>query len=172
MAQTQSEILLSLVIPVVNEEKRIMSRLKRADEYLASQKYTYEIIVVDDGSADNTWNIITEFADGKPNFVKLKNSANIGKGGSIQRGVAESKGEYVLFSDADFSAPVEEIEKLEGIILDEFLQCLDVLLRIGPIGGRNSSQIFRHAYDPSHQQSITIRPGLVGKKDGDGSPCG
>ncbi|MEW6007680.1 MAG: dolichyl-phosphate beta-glucosyltransferase [bacterium] len=98
---------LSVVIPAFNEEKRISQTLSRIIAYL-KDKFDYEIIVVDDGSSDNTSSCLSNFSD----ITLLKNEKNMGKGYSVRRGVMEAKGEYILFSDADLSTPIEEVERL------------------------------------------------------------
>lgn len=101
-------IYLSIVIPCFNEQKRIPKTISKISSYLKSKDFNYEIIVIDDGSSDGTLSSISDFAD----VIILKNEKNMGKGYSIRRGVLEAKGEYILFSDADLSTPIEELEKL------------------------------------------------------------
>ncbi|MEW6102569.1 MAG: dolichyl-phosphate beta-glucosyltransferase [bacterium] len=101
-------IYLSVVIPCFNEENRISQTLSKITDYLKNRGFNYEIIVVDDGSTDKTISCLRDFE----NIVVLKNEKNIGKGYSVRRGVMEAKGEYILFSDADLSTPIEEVERL------------------------------------------------------------
>lgn len=100
---------LSLVIPMYNEETRIGSTLEKALVYLRSQKYTWEIIVVDDGSSDRSVSVAEKILEGAAGRV-LKNPENRGKGYSVKRGMLEAEGEYIIFSDADLSTPIEESE--------------------------------------------------------------
>lgn len=106
-----SELRLSLVIPAYNEEQRLRASLPSVLEYLSKQPYTWEVIVVDDGSRDQTSEVARELAAGRENVRVLRNEPNRGKGYSIRRGMLEARGAFRLFSDADFSTPIEEIEK-------------------------------------------------------------
>jgi dolichyl-phosphate beta-glucosyltransferase len=104
---------LSIIIPAYNEEQRIKASLEAVYSYLNIQKFEYEVIVVDDGSSDNTKQHAIEsllYQSGRLRLIV--NDNNKGKGFSIKRGILESKGELVLFSDADLSTPIQEIEKL------------------------------------------------------------
>mgnify|MGYP001330397209 CR=1 FL=1 len=103
---------LSVVIPAYNEEKRIGSSLTRVYEYLKKRDFDFEIIVIDDGSKDKTLNLLTEYSQKNPNLIVLKNENNQGKGFSVKKGILKSKGNIILFTDADLSTPIEEIDKL------------------------------------------------------------
>jgi glycosyltransferase involved in cell wall biosynthesis len=104
---------ISIVVPAYNEQARLPETLRRIQEYLASSEWTFwEIIVVDDGSKDETVPIASEFAAANPNIRVLRNPGNRGKGYSVRHGMAEARGEWRLFTDADLSAPIEELDKL------------------------------------------------------------
>ena len=118
------EIYLSIVIPAYNEENRLPGSLQTILNYLAAQDFRSEIIVVDDGSSDQTYNRSSEFKKDHPNLTVLKNEKNSGKGYSVQRGVFASKGKYILFSDADLSTPISELEKFYGL----FDKGIDVII--------------------------------------------
>ena len=106
---------LSVVIPAYNEEVRLGPSLLRVQAYLRGRGLSAEVIVVDDGSDDGT----AEAARSSPLDVEvLVNEQNRGKGYSVRRGAMAARGEIVLFSDADFSSPIEETEKLERAIED------------------------------------------------------
>ncbi len=102
---------LSIVIPAYNEEKRILPTIKRVCDYLAAQNYSYEIIVVDDGSSDNTAQLIKDFIKPENNVSIIANGANRGKGFTVRNGVLSANGKYIFFTDADLSTPIEELEK-------------------------------------------------------------
>jgi dolichyl-phosphate beta-glucosyltransferase len=101
---------LSVVIPAYNEEQRLAGSLPTLFEYLERQDYSWEVVVVDDGSTDGTGKVVEELGRGRPCRV-LRNEPNRGKGYSIRRGMLEARGLHRLFSDADLSTPIEEVEK-------------------------------------------------------------
>src|SRR4051794_19314388 len=100
---------LSVVIPAYNEERVIGDSIARVGAYLA-QTPDPELIVVDDGSRDRTREIVRELAKRYPFIRLVQNDRNRGKGYSIKHGVLESRGEYVLFTDADLVYPIEGVE--------------------------------------------------------------
>ncbi len=104
---------LSVVIPAYNEEVRLGPSLQRVQDYLRGRGVLAEVIVVDDGSADGTADVARSSSLG---VVVLVNEENRGKGYSVRRGALAARGDVVLFSDADFSSPIEEAEKLERAI--------------------------------------------------------
>lgn len=112
---------LSLVIPVFNEEERIKHSLQRVIPYLESSLRDYEVIFVDDGSTDKTVEVIKQFRNKK--FRILTNKENCGKGYSVRKGILNSKLPFILFSDADFSTPIEDLEKMLP-----FVQEYDVII--------------------------------------------
>ncbi len=107
-----SEPFLSIVIPAYNEASRIGTTLDKVRQYLESKPFHAEVILVDDGSTDRTPDVLREAAERSPAMRVLRNERNRGKGFSVRRGVLEAQGEFVLFTDADLSAPIEEADKL------------------------------------------------------------
>lgn len=103
---------LSIVIPVYNEERRIGRTLSRTIQYVRDRSIDAEIIVVDDGSTDNTVKIAKETSTGRFPVKILRNDKNRGKGYSVRHGILHSSGKYILFTDADSSTPIQEIRKL------------------------------------------------------------
>ncbi len=104
---------LSIIIPAYNEEKRIRVSLSKIYDFLKTKEYDYEIIVVDDGSTDKTVIEAQQsrlFKEDKSGIIK--NWINMGKGFSVKRGILASRGDYILFSDADSSTPITELDKL------------------------------------------------------------
>lgn len=105
-----NEVRLSVVVPAYNEETRIRSTLLKIEEYLSKQSYQSEIIVVDDGSKDRTLEVVKETLT-FPCHKILTNPENKGKGYTVRHGLISSQGQVRLFTDADNSTPIEEIEK-------------------------------------------------------------
>lgn len=104
---------ISIIIPAYNEEKRLPATLEKIAAYLDRYEWTFtEVLVVDDGSRDGTAAMAERFAESHPNVRVLRNPGNRGKGYSVRHGMLEAKGEWALFSDADLSAPIEELDKL------------------------------------------------------------
>lgn len=108
---TESEHYLSVVIPAYNESSRLPATLATVMAYLEGRDYTYEVLVVDDGSDDNTCDVVETLAKDHPHLQVIRNPHR-GKGYAVRTGMLRAKGQYILYSDADFSAPIEEIEKL------------------------------------------------------------
>ncbi|MFC2168115.1 dolichyl-phosphate beta-glucosyltransferase [Acidobacteriota bacterium] len=106
-----SNIYLSVVIPAYNEDSRISSTLVKIREYLDRQDYSSEIIVVSDGCTDLTDQKAAESLKNWPNFRLLCRSENKGKGYTVKEGILNSQGSLLLFTDADLSTPIEELEK-------------------------------------------------------------
>ena len=106
------EIRLSVVVPAYNEEKRLPGTLKALDKYLSNQDYKYEIVVVDDGSKDNTAGVTKELSSQMSNLRLVDNKENHGKGYVVRQGMMEAKGKYRLFTDADNSTTVDHVEKM------------------------------------------------------------
>jgi glycosyltransferase involved in cell wall biosynthesis len=103
---------LSIVIPSFNEEKRLPATLERIAGYINASGRETEVIVVDDGSADGTVRVAGSVGGIIQNFRIVSNGQNRGKGYSVRHGFMEARGEVVLFTDADLSAPIEEADKL------------------------------------------------------------
>jgi glycosyltransferase involved in cell wall biosynthesis len=108
---------ISIVIPAYNEAARLPETLRRVSDYISSGNWNfYEILVVDDGSRDATANLAREFAASDPHVRVLRSPGNRGKGYAVRHGMLEARGEWRLFSDADLSAPIEELETLWSAI--------------------------------------------------------
>ncbi len=104
-------IQISIIIPVYNEAGRIEVTLERLVTYLWP-RWSFEIIVIDDGSIDASAMVIDRCAARHPEIRRITHPANRGKGAAVQQGVLEAAGRVVAFSDADFSTPIEELEPM------------------------------------------------------------
>ena len=102
---------LSVVIPAYNEASRLPSTIDKVMAYLAGQDYPYEVLVVDDGSTDATPRLAEQGAK-KHQYLRVVRNPHRGKGFAVRTGMLQAKGKYILYSDADLSAPIEEVEKL------------------------------------------------------------
>jgi glycosyltransferase involved in cell wall biosynthesis len=102
---------LSIVIPAYNEALRIGKSLRGIRQYLSKVPRS-EVIVVDDGSTDQTAQVVAQAWDNWPALRLLVNDRNRGKGFSVRRGVLEARGQYVLFTDSDLSAPIDQADTL------------------------------------------------------------
>jgi dolichyl-phosphate beta-glucosyltransferase len=102
---------LSIVIPCYNEEKRIGKTLERIREYLLTQNYSYEVIVIDNGSKDATSAIVNEYKKTFPSLEIISRKSH-GKGWAVKQGMLAAKGDFKLFTDADNSTDVAQVEKL------------------------------------------------------------
>ncbi len=111
-----SDRFLSIVIPAFNEEKRLGDTLDRIADYVRGSSIHSEIIVVDDGSMDETAEIVRTASLRHSNVRLVQNEENMGKGFSIRRGILASKGTLVLVTDADLSAPIEEFDTLFKVL--------------------------------------------------------
>jgi glycosyltransferase involved in cell wall biosynthesis len=103
---------ISIVIPAFNEGARIGGTIASIRRFLERFDRRFELIVVDDGSTDDTAAIVERAASDFPGLFLLRNDANHGKGHSVRQGILAATGEFALFSDADLSAPIEELDKL------------------------------------------------------------
>ena len=107
---------ISLVVPAYNEGSYIEGTITSMNSFLSKKYPSFEIIVVDDGSSDNTGSVLSELSKKVTRLKILTNVTNMGKGYSVRKGVLSAKGKNIAFSDSDLSVPIEE--------LDRFLDCL------------------------------------------------
>jgi dolichyl-phosphate beta-glucosyltransferase len=111
---------LSIVIPAYNEERRLPGTLDRVLEWLSQRRFTFfEVIVVDDGSSDGTARVVEEYATKHASIRLLRNPGNRGKGYAIRHGMLEAAGEWILYTDADLSAPIGEFERLREALVEK-----------------------------------------------------
>jgi dolichyl-phosphate beta-glucosyltransferase len=117
-------MMISLIIPAYNEEKRLSFILEAALGYFKNVDFSYEIIVVDDGSVDSTLAVLEKYSLVLPKLHILTNGKNQGKGIAVKNGMLAAKGDFCLFADADNSTPLEELDKF----LIYFQQGYDVVI--------------------------------------------
>ena len=104
---------ISIVIPAYNEGLRLPATLNAVLAYLGARDWSFsEILLVDDGSTDDSAAVARQFQAGHPNLRLLRNPGNRGKGYSVRHGMLEARGDWRLFSDADLSAPIQELDQL------------------------------------------------------------
>ena len=138
---------LSIVVPAFNEAARIGSSIRQIDAFMRQSPVSCELIVVDDGSKDNTSDIVTQAR--VPGLRLLRNNENHGKGYTVRQGVLDASGTYVLFTDADLSAPIEEANRLFDTAMK---QGADVVI---------GSRAVDRSYIEKHQSPLREIGGIV-----------
>lgn len=134
---------LSLIIPAYNEEARIGKSLDRILRFLDSQPYIFEVIIVDDGSRDRTGEMVEERLGKHPALKLHRQPANLGKGMAVQRGMLLGSGQYLFFSDADLSVPIE--------MLPAFINPLENQSDLA-IGTRQKTGAVIEVHQPRHRE--------------------
>lgn len=115
---------LSVIVPVYKEDYSIEDRIKKIHSYLKDNFSDFEIIIVNDNSRDNTYNILLKLSSEISHLKVLENDTNRGKGYSIKKGVLSANSSYILFSDADLSTPISEFDRF----IDYFKQDIDIVI--------------------------------------------
>ena len=114
------ELHLSVIIPAYNESQRLGRTLEATSRFLEDRGFAYEIITVDDGSADETTKFALAWSEAHPltlgRLAPLRYEQNRGKGYAVKYGVLRSQGKFILVMDADLATPIEEIVKLEDAL--------------------------------------------------------
>jgi dolichyl-phosphate beta-glucosyltransferase len=128
----ESDVYLSIIIPAYNEQERIVKTLKRIFEYLENQRYSYEIILVSDGSKDETVNVAKKEFGKENNFFIVDRKQNYGKGYTVREGMLKAKGGIRLFTDADNSTDISHFELMRSF----FDKGYDIV-----IGSRDSKDV-------------------------------
>lgn len=129
------------MIPAHNEESRLPRTLGKIFDFLKDQSYSYEVIIVENGSTDRTLALAQAFALKHPNLLVYQ-EARPGKGNAVQQGMLKATGQYRFICDADLSMPIEEIQKFIPPILTDF----DVAIgsREAPGAIRYNEPSYRH----------------------------
>lgn len=127
----EQKIYLSVIIPAYKEGERIAENLKECEKYFSDKDYDYEVIVVVDGSPDNTAEVAEKSKGNLKNFWVINNSQNHGKGYVVRQGLLEAKGKYRLFFDADGSTSITHLDSF----LPEFENGYDVVMGSRDITG-------------------------------------
>jgi len=109
-AEFESEALLSLIIPAYNESERLAKTFPAVLSYMRRLNVEWEVIVVDDGSVDETAAEVREMAGSDPRVRVIVHETNGGKGKAVQTGMLAAKGAYAIFTDADMSTPIEFVK--------------------------------------------------------------
>ncbi len=125
-----NKLYLSIVIPCYNEQKNIkIGKINEVILYLNKQKYNWELLIVDDGSTDNSRDLIRKLFINKNKKVRLIENSHQGKAVTVISGMIEARGEYILFTDLDQATPITQLNKL----LPYFNKDFDIV-----IGSRNT----------------------------------
>jgi glycosyltransferase involved in cell wall biosynthesis len=110
---------ITVIIPVHNEEKRLLKSIQRMIEYCNSQQWDYELVIVEDGSTDRTVELIQDLISKHSRIKLITNKQRLGKGKAIKHGVFAAEKKYIGYMDADLSADPSELERLL-LYIDQF----------------------------------------------------
>ena len=105
-----SSIFLSIIIPAYNEEARLPETLEQVAQFIKAQTFTSEVLIIENGSLDRTWQVAQEFANQHSQFCVIR-EAQRGKGLAVKTGMLQARGEFRFMCDADLSMPIEELSK-------------------------------------------------------------
>ena len=106
----EQEILLSLILPAYNEEKRLPECMEKVAKFIKQRGEPIEVLLVENGSHDRTYEMALEYAKKYP-WLKVFHEETPGKGNAVRRGMLEGRGKYRMFADVDFSMPIDEISR-------------------------------------------------------------
>lgn len=110
--------MISIIIPVFNEENRISKSLETISEFLKNYKEESEVVIVDDGSWDSTVKILQDFSQ-KMSLKIITHKTNLGKGAAIRTGIKNAGGDRILFTDIDLSVPIETLESFNDALTED-----------------------------------------------------
>lgn len=111
--------MISVIIPMFNEEDNVVNTISQVDSVLSGHYHNYEIIVVDDGSKDKTYEIAEEITLKNPNLRILRHQINMGMGRALRTGFDEVEGDIVISIDADLSYSADQIPKLADVLIED-----------------------------------------------------
>lgn len=136
-----TDIFLSIVIPAYNEESRLPKTLEQVFRFLQTQPYSFEVLVVENGSTDRTLQVAQEFAASHAGFFAMHEDGR-GKGRAVRRGMLHASGAYRFMCDADLSMPIEEINRFLPPVQTD----VDVVIgsREAPGAVRFNEPLYRH----------------------------
>jgi dolichyl-phosphate beta-glucosyltransferase len=132
---------LSIVIPAHNEEIRLPRTLRQVFAFLEKQSYSAEVVIIENGSSDRTFEMACEFKSRHSN-LNVIHEEQAGKGNAVRRGVLEAHGEYRFICDADLSMPISELEKFLPPVLNDF--DIAIASREAPGSMRYNEPSYRH----------------------------
>jgi dolichyl-phosphate beta-glucosyltransferase len=161
-------IYLSVIIPAYNEQDRLPKTLEAINAYLKQQPYSYEIIVVNDGSKDRTSQVVLDSISHINHLRLIDNHENHGKGYVVRQGMLQAKGETRVFTDADNSTSIDHLEKM----LPEFANGFDVVIGSRDVEGAKmepAQPLFRRLLGEIFNLIVQIVVGLWGIWD---TQCG
>jgi dolichyl-phosphate beta-glucosyltransferase len=154
----KSEIYLSVIIPAYNEGKRIDGTLKTIGSFLGGKGFLYEIIVVDDGSTDNTSEVVKCLISSIPNLSYARRRDNRGKGYTVREGMLRARGEIRLFTDADNSTDISHFDAMKPLFDDGF----DLV--VGSRSAKDARGAEQTVSQPLHKRMFGIAGNLLIQK--------
>src|SRR3989344_3699384 len=140
------DMYLSVIIPALNEEKRLRATLESIDSYLRRQPYDYEIIVVSGGSTDNTAALVRNLAEHIKGLRVIENKENRGKGYAVRQGMLEAKGDLRLFTDADNATTIDHLDAFIPYIRQGFDVVIGSIAVSGHKVSKGSEPIWRRIF--------------------------
>ena len=156
---------LSVIIPAYNEENRIKETLGEVYNYLTRQNYSWEVIVVSDGSKDRTVEVISEFISNKPEVILIANTKNHGKGYVVRQGILQAGGQFRLFTDADNSTSIEQVEKFLPYLTEKEYDIVIGSIEVPGAEIHEQAQWYRRALGKYSKYIIRIVAGLWSIRD-------
>ena len=151
---------LSVIIPAYNEENRIKGTLEAVYNYFLRQNYSWEVIVVSDGSKDRTVEVVSEFISNKPEISLIANTQNHGKGYVVRQGMLQALGDFRLFTDADNSTSIEQIEKILPYLINKEYDIVIGSIEVLGAQINEQAQWYRRALGKYSKYIIRIVAGL------------